>query len=131
MDVPNGLTDGFSFFYSAIGLSGVVNVWSGLDSTGNLLATVQLPVTPSEVGTNPACNPSGDYCPFFPIDVSFSGTAMSVDFGGSNNDIVFDDITLDISPVSGVPEPPSTLAVLSIGAALAAFRAIRQTGFTD
>ena len=36
MNVPAGFTTGFSFFYSAIGSPGVVNVYDGPNATGNL-----------------------------------------------------------------------------------------------
>lgn len=51
MNVPAGFTTGFSFFYSAINAPGVVNVYSGLDGTGTLLASLNLSTTPSEPGT--------------------------------------------------------------------------------
>ncbi|MBZ5647756.1 MAG: PEP-CTERM sorting domain-containing protein [Acidobacteriia bacterium] len=101
MNVPAGFDTGFSFFYSAVNSPGVVNVWSGVDATGNLLASISLPVTPDACGGYPQ-----DFCPFFPIGVSFSGTAMSVDFGGTANQIGFDNITLG-SDIPGVPEPAS------------------------
>lgn len=111
MDVPAGFTTGFSFFYSAINLPGVVNVYSGLDGTGTLLASLNLPTTPSEPGT-PGC-PYGAFCPWFPIGVSFSGTAMSVDFTGTANQIGFDNITLG-SKTPGTPEP-GTLVMFGSG----------------
>jgi len=130
MNVPAGFTTGFSFFYSAINVPGVINVWSGLDDGGTLLATLTLPVTPSEVGSNPACTDGIEpFCPLVPIGVSFSGTAMSVDFGGTENQIVFDDITLGSATAGGgtpsVPEP-STFAMLGLGVALTGLRAIRR-----
>jgi len=104
MNVAAGFTTGFSFYYSAVVYPGFINVWSGLDDTGSLLATLSLPVTPS----------GGDscilaYCPWFPIGVSFAGTAMSVDFGGSANYIGFDNITLGASTPGTTPEPASLL----------------------
>jgi hypothetical protein len=104
MDMPAGFTTGLSFFYSAVKLPGSVSVYSGLDGAGTLLASLSLPVTPSEPGT-PGC-PYGAYCPWFPIGVSFSGRAESVVFSGSANFIGFDNITLGSSkPITTTPEP--------------------------
>lgn len=109
---PAGFDTGFSFFYSAIHNPGEVKVYDGLNATGSVLADLILPVTPS--------NPSGVFSPFFPIGVTFSGIAKSVDFGGTANQIAFDNITFGSStPGTGsgpgvVPEPGS-LALLMTG----------------
>ena len=111
MDVPGGFDTGFSFYYSAINDSGTVNVYSGLDGTGSLLASIYLPVTPS--GGSPECT-YGAFCPWFPIGVSFAGTAESAVFTGTANQIGFDNITLGASTPVGAPEP-TTLALLGSG----------------
>jgi len=103
MNVPAGFTTGFSFYYSAIVYPGTVDVYSGLNATGTLLATLALPVTPSEPGT--AGCPYGQYCPWFPIGVTFSGTAESVNFTGTANYIGFDNITLGSGTPVITPEP--------------------------
>ena len=90
MDVPAGFAGGFSFYYAAPYYPGFINVWSGLNGTGTLLATLTLPVTG-------ACTQAPFYCIWNPIGVPFSGTAMSVDFGGTENYIAFDSITLGAS----------------------------------
>lgn len=113
MDVASGFTTGFSFYYSAVVYPGAVTVWSGLDETGTELASLTLPVTLSG-GTG--CT-YGDYCPWFPVGVSFSGTAESVDFSGTANYIGFDNITLGASTPVGAPEP-ATLTLLGSGLAL-------------
>ncbi|MEO8813213.1 MAG: PEPxxWA-CTERM sorting domain-containing protein [Caulobacteraceae bacterium] len=113
MDVAAGFNTGFSFFYSSVNVPGVVNVWSGLDGTGTLLASLNLPVTPT--AGDPGCG-GQPFCPYFKAGVSFAGTAMSVDFGGTANQIAFDDITLG-SANPGVPEPASwALMLLGVGA---------------
>jgi hypothetical protein len=89
MNVPSGFDTGFSLYYSSINVPGFVDVYDGLDATGNLLTTVNLPVTTSDGG-----DPTGAFSPLFPIGVSFNGVAKSVDFGGTVNQIGFDDITL-------------------------------------
>jgi len=121
MDVPAGFDTGFSFYYSAVVYPGEVDVYDGLDGTGSLLAALDLPVTPS--GGSPECT-YGAYCPWFPIGVSFAGTAESVVFTGTANYIGFDNITLG-SQTPGPPVPePGTMALL--GSGLAFLRMMRR-----
>ena len=127
MNVAGGFTTGFSFFYSAVNEGGTVNVYSGLNATGTLLATLTLPLTPNDgggcTGLGAASNPGANFCPFLPFGVTFSGTAESVDFGGTANQIAFDNITLGAStPGGGVPEPTSLFLLGSGCATLALLR---------
>lgn len=112
LNVPNGFDTGFSFFYSAINSPGSVNVYDGLNATGNLLADLFLPLTPF----NGAPDPTGQFSPFVPIGVAFAGTAMSIDFGGTVNQIGFDNITFGSATPGRVPEP-GTFLVCAIGLA--------------
>ena len=116
MNASNGFTDGFSFFYSAINNPGFINVYDGLNGTGNILATLNLPTTPF----NGAPDPTGNFSPFVPIGVAFSGIAKSVDFGGTVNQIAFDNITIGSS--EPVPEPLTILGTLAAGSIGAAMR---------
>ena len=104
LDYAAGFQNGFAFNYTAISVGGSVTVWSGLDGTGTLLATLNLPTTVS--GPCPGYN--AGFCPFFPAGISFAGTAMSLDFNGVADQIVFDDVTFGSSHV-GTPEPSSLL----------------------
>ena len=89
MNVPAGFSTGFSFYYAAAQQSGSVTVYDGPNGTGNVLATVTLPVT----GTD--CMGSTEpYSCWSPIGVSFKGVAMSVNFAGADNGIAFDNITI-------------------------------------
>ena len=107
MNVPAGFDTGFSFFYSAISYPGDVTVY---DMTGNVLATLPLPVTPSDGG-----DPNGAFSPFFPISVPFAGTALSVDFGGAINQIAFDNVTFGSeTPTGAIPEP-TTFVLFAVG----------------
>lgn len=124
MDVAGGFTTGFSFYYSSPGETGTVDVYSGLDGTGTLLASLTLPITtngasvPGCLGTN--------FCPYSPFGVSFTGTAMSVSFAGADNAIAFDNITLG-SSTPGVPEPAAwALMLIGVGGVGAAVRGSRR-----
>lgn len=113
MNVAAGFETGFSFFYSAINNPGSVDVFDQLGGTGNILASLAIPVTPSDGG-----DPTGQFSPFFDIGVGFDGTAMSVAFSGVANQIGFDDITFGSVTAGGeepvsVPEP-STLGLLGL-----------------
>jgi len=114
LNVAAGFNTGFSFNYAdPFQSGGIVNVWSGLDGTGTLLATINLSLTPSN------CPGYGaQYCPFAPVGVSFSGTAESIEFGGVENQIIFDDVTFGSSNpgTQGVPEP-LTLSLFGAGLA--------------
>jgi hypothetical protein len=126
MNVPAGFDTGFSFFYSSINVPGLIQVWDGLDGTGTLLASLVLPVTPFDG----APDPTGAYSPFLPMGVAFAGIARSVDFGGTVDQIAFDDVTLGSTTPGAalaiadteqaVPEPASlglvVAGLLSVGA---------------
>ncbi len=125
MNVAAGFDTGFSFFYSAINVPGFVNVYDGVGGTGNLLATLNLPVTPSTPGANGCAG--GGFCPFFAAGVNFSGIARSVNFSGTADQIAFAAITLGTAQAGGgtVPEPTSLLlaGIALAGAAVASRRA--------
>ena len=119
MNVAAGFTTGFSFNYSADNQGGSVSVFDGLGGTGNLLATLNLP---TNGGSCPGYN--AGFCPFKASGIAFAGTALSVSFAGSANQIVFDDVTFgSITP--GIPEP-STYAMFGIGLLGLAFAARRK-----
>ncbi len=110
MNVPGGFSAGFSFFYTAVNEPGEIVVYDGVDATGNVLAVLDLPVTPTDGG-----DPTGEFSPFEPIGVTFSGTARSVDFGGTVNQIAFDNITLGSGTPGGGNAPLPVPAVTGFG----------------
>jgi len=110
MNVAAGFTTGFSFFYSAAFLPGSVTVWSGLDGTGTMLASLSLP-------SNGSCSVGPAFCFWTPIGVTFAGTAQSVNFSGTANAIAFDDVTVGSSTAGGGPTPtPEAPTMLLLGA---------------
>jgi len=87
MNVAAGFTTGFSVYYAAANTPGSISVYDGLNATGNILATLQLPVN----GSN--CGPATYSC-WTPVGVPFNEVAKSVDFSGAANFIAFDNITV-------------------------------------
>ena len=121
-----GFNTGFSFDYSAISSPGVVNVFSGLDGTGTLLASINLPLTPD--GSGVAGCMGHNFCPDLPAGVAFDGTAESVNFSGTANQIVYDDITIgSASPITSAIPEPSTWAMMLLGFACLGLVAYRQS----
>lgn len=110
LNVTNGFSTGFSFFYSSA-TAARVNVWSGLNATGNILGTVALT---EQYDTGCAGDPNGNFCNWTNAGVTFAGTASSIDFGGAARLTGFDDITFGSAVAGAVPEP-STWAMLLLG----------------
>lgn len=106
MNVPAGFDTGFSFYYSAPFNPAQIVVYDGLNATGNVLATLNLPLTP-DTG---APDPTGSFSPLVPYGVSFSGTARSIDFAGTADQVGFDNITLGSSTPGG-PPPAATPSI--------------------
>lgn len=124
MNRAAGFTTGFSLFYSAANNPGSLAVWSGLNGTGSLLASLALPAT-GNGSALPGCSGT-NFCPFTAAGVAFSGTAQSIVFAGVANQIAFDDVTFgSITPGTVVPEP-STYALMVTGLAGLGFAARRR-----
>ena len=112
MNVADGFDTGFSFFYSAAFMDGgSVHVYDGLDGTGNLLASIDVPRTER----NGAPDPTGNWSPFFAQGSSFEGTAMSVDFSEANGRVAFDNVTIGSEIAAGQVPEPGTVMLLGLG----------------
>lgn len=125
-NVLKGFDTGFAFTYSTT-ISGSVDIFDGLDGSGNLLGTLALGATPS------TCPPSAraDFCPFVATGLGFAGIARSVVLSGSTNAIVFDDLTFGSAALiaPAVPEPAAWMMMLA-GFAIAGTRLRRRAGIT-
>lgn len=105
MNVAAGFTGAVSFAYAASQFVSQVNVWSGLNGTGEVLASFNL-VKNAQRG----CGDSA-FCRFDTMSSTFEGTAHSMTFGNAANVAAFDDIR-----ITAVPEPTAAL-LMSLGLA--------------
>ena len=113
MNRAAGFTTGFSFFYSDVTGAGAFDVYSGLNGTGTLLASLTLPAT----ATGPEPCYGANFCPFIAAGLNFAGVAQSVLFTGTDA-LVLDDITIGSATAGAVTTPePGTWALLASGIA--------------
>ena len=91
MNVKDGFSGGFSFWYTSTDYGGSVEVWTGENGTGKRIASMEL----EPLGSDPdGGDPNGYYNRWKKVRVSFDGTAKSVVFKGVANKIGFDNIAL-------------------------------------
>ena len=110
-NITGGFEGPLSFYHANPFNVGTVEVWSGLDGTGILLANNLIPTTPN----NGAPDPTGIYSPFIFQNVNFLGTAHSVIFLGAVNQIGFDNVTFSnvtIPNSNSIPEPSTYVLFL-------------------
>ena len=112
-----GFDTGFSFFYTS-STAATVNVYDGLNATGNLIGSINLLAQSSDNCTG---DPTGGFCNWTAGGVAFAGTAKSIDFGGTTNQTGYDNITFGSErPGTGNPIPePATWALMIGGFAMA------------
>lgn len=118
MNRASGFSTGFSLFYSAANQSGSLQVFSGLNGTGTLLASLALPTTGDGAALDGCFNLN--FCPWRAVGIGFEGVAQSIVFAGVQNQIGFDDVTFGSvtpgTPNDVVPEP-STYLLMATGLA--------------
>ena len=118
-----GFDTGFSFYFTTLSFTGVVRVYSGLNATGTLLGSISLPAL------GPGPDPANLFSNWRVGALPFSGIARSIDFGGTVNQVGYDNITFgSINPT--VPEPASWL-LFGIGCALLSASSLRRTRATE
>ena len=109
-----GFDTGFSFYYTSA-FAALVDVYDGLDGTGNLLGSINLVAQHQD---NCAGDPNGTFCNWTNAGVNFAGIAKSIDFSGTVNQVAYDDVTLGSATAgenpNDIPEP-STLAIFALG----------------
>ncbi len=103
MTVAAGFTQLSLFYSSADAVADAVQVWSGANGTGNLIASFNLLVN----ATN-GCSDSA-YCRWDTLSGVFAVKALSITFGAGTQAAAFDNISV-------VPEPASAL-LLGLGLA--------------
>lgn len=124
LDVTNGFTTGFSFFYTS-STAATVTVYDGLGGTGNILGTINLL---AQYNDNCIGDPSGGFCNWSAGGVGFAGTAFSIDFGGTANQTGFDNITFgSVNPGGGAVPEPGTWAMMLLGFGAIGFAMRRRT----
>lgn len=111
-----GFETGFSFWYTTVGFAGSVEVYDDLNATGNLLGSINL----AALGTGPS--PGNPFSNWAIGSLPFSGIAKSINFGGTVNQVGYDNITFgSTNPDTGVPEPATValIATALVGLAVA------------
>lgn len=116
-----GFDTGFSFYYSS-STAASVKVYDGVDATGNLLADIPLTAQFNQGCTG---DPTGGFCNWTAVGATFAGIAKSIDFGGTVNQVGYDNITFG-SPTPGKVPEPTSLALVGAGIA-AILRTRRQS----
>lgn len=101
MNVAKGFTTGIAFWYSQPFYPITIKIYDGLNGTGKLLATANLPQSRTDCPVDKK-GKSVANC-FTPTSIPFQGIAKSVDFTDANFS-AFDNLT--IGDVVSVPIPP-------------------------
>lgn len=94
MNVADGFTEYITFWFSTIFSTGQVRVYSGLNATGSLLGSFDC----DALGAVGSGDPTGDFVKWEQGFVEFAGTALSVVFAGTANEICFDDVEIGPAP---------------------------------
>lgn len=115
VNVAAGFSGYLSFHYSsAASLNNTVNIYSGLDGTGDLVGSLSL-----NANATAGCSETA-FCNWEKTSLVFAGIGKSITFANTDGAVGFDNLVLN-----PVPEP-STYALLAGGLGLVAFVARRR-----
>lgn len=118
MNYAPGFTQ-FSLHYNTALYPGNLSFWTGTDGTGSQVGPTELlGLTGSDCGGDP----SGFYSCWKKVAVTLPAMAYSVTFGGTANQIGFDNISFNPHQVN-VPGP---LPIVGVAAAFGASRRLRR-----
>ena len=111
LNAANGFFNSVSLYYSSdIAAPNSVNIYSGLNGTGDLLGSFSL-----NMNAQTGCTDTS-FCNFELSTVTFSGTGKSISFDGAAGHTAFDNVAFDNVAVTPVPEP-TTYALMMLGLA--------------
>ena len=106
LNAADGFTNSVSLYYSSdVAAPNSVNIYSGLNGTGDLLGTISL-----NNNAQTGCTDTS-FCNFEQSTVTFSGTGKSISFDGAAGHTAFDNVS-----ITPVPEP-TTYALMMLGLA--------------
>jgi hypothetical protein len=111
-NVPGGFTSSATVLYAANGSFNTVQVFEGLNGTGTLLGS-STTLADNMSNCNSGANPGDPGC-WTLRTVTWAGTAQSIKLPGFASTFYYDNLTLNINEVTGVPEPAS-IATVAIG----------------
>jgi hypothetical protein len=105
MNVAAGFSGGFSTYYTSTDNAGSISIWSGLNGTGSVLATLNL------IGLGTDNTPNALYDRWALVGAAFAGEAKSVTFTGAADFIGFDNVTFG----SAIPAPGAIALLAAAG----------------
>ena len=123
MNYESGFTQ-FSTYYTNRTTGAFLEFFSEVAGGGSIVGTISLP--PNLPGTPPCTgDPSGFFCNFSEVSVALSGTAKSVLFSGTANQIGYDNTKFNpqLDPGQAVPGP---LPLFGVAAAFGMSRNLKR-----
>jgi hypothetical protein len=100
MNVESGFGTDFSLYYTS-SADAIVNIYDGLNGTGNLLGSLSLAVNYN----NNCTDPFQAWCHWDQVSTNFTGRAYSVVFDGPRDFTFYDNISFNSESISEAPVP--------------------------